>query len=107
MRTRILNFILKHLFNTITEEDILKVFNGKMYTNNTELSKQDSRSVVTGAATIKSLLTWELLIKEMKHLSNERIYKHSTNEHDLIFGKAMLYTISILESKIDKLSKMR
>ena len=107
LKLNILNWCLKHLFNSITEKDILK-WNGKGFiVDNKMLPDTDSYDIISGADAIKRSYVWQLLVKDMKNVSNKMLYEKSISTDDMIFGKACLYTIDVLENKLDNLSKIQ
>lgn len=109
MKKRLLNFLLKHLFNAITEDDVLKYHkkNGKFYLGKNEVGGNRIISFRSQAITIKESTVWELLLKDMKLIANKKMYESSTTIDDVVFGKAMLYTLDVLDKKIDSLSKLK
>jgi hypothetical protein len=100
------NYLLKHLLNAITEDQIL-IHNGKKFiVGGKELPEADYRDITSGAQAIKSMYVWQLLCKEMKYHANEDIFNKSQTIDDVMFGKAVLYTVDVMEKKLDKLSKL-
>jgi len=107
LKLKILNWCLSNLFNSITEEDILK-FNGKYFNvGDKVLPNADSYDIISGADGIKRSYVWQLLVKDMKYTANKMMYEKSKSADDMIFGKACLYIISVLENKLDNLSKIQ
>lgn len=107
LKLKILNWCLRHLFNSITEEDVLR-FNGRVFiVGDRVLPNADSYDIISGADGIKRSYVWQLLVKDMKNISNKMMYEKSKSEDDMIFGKACLYVISVLENKLDNLSKIQ
>ena len=106
IKTWVLNKLLKHLFCTVTEEEVLRLKNGKFYVEGIEQTNKDISMLKSGASTIQDLYVWEILIKDMKYLANKQMYEKSKTIDDMIAGKFMLYTIDILEKKIDNLIKI-
>jgi hypothetical protein len=107
LKIKILNWCLKHLFNSITEDDVLR-FNGKVFiVGDKILPDTDSYDIISGADGIKNSYIWQLLVKDMKSGANKMMYEKSNSTDDMIFGKACLYVISVLESKLDNLAKIQ
>ena len=103
----LLNKILKGLFNAVTENDILRYSNGKMYLGKNLLTDADRISITSGADNLKQMYVWQLLNTELKYLANKQMFEKSNSIDDIIFGKAMLYNLDLLEKKIDNLSKLK
>lgn len=108
MKRWILNKLLSYLFNAVTEDDVLrwdsqrKVFHVGDFT----LPASDTKGLSEEAKYIMSTSVWSYLVKDMKHQANVRMYERSTNVDDLVFGKAMLWNLEILEKKLKNLSKL-
>ena len=109
LKTKIANYILKHLFNTITANDIL-VYNPNDKTFQVAdkvLPAGDSQDIVSGARSIRNMYVWEMINKDMKYQSNKIIYEKSENEDDMIFGKAVLYSLDVIDKKLKNLSNTK
>lgn len=104
LKVIIANYLLKHLFNTVTADEILR-HNGKEFIiGGHKLSEAEARDIISGARAMKQMTVWQLISKEMKHEANKDIYEKSSTIDDIIFGKAILYSIDVIESKLNKLS---
>ena len=106
IKNKILNFILKHLFNSITEQDVLHVVGNNVFYKDTLLTKKQRDGIILEAKEIKNLAVYKILVDELKYSANKKIYQNSVTTDDLVFGKAALWVIDILETKINKLSQM-
>jgi len=101
-----LNKLTKDLFNVLTVDDILIVRGKAIFARGQQLSEKDKISVTEGASGLKNNFLLKILLNEMKLISNEMMYKQSKSFDDMIGGKWMLYTLDVLEKKIDNLSKL-
>ena len=106
IKLKILNWLISHLFNGVTEQDVIQVVGKNMYYKNTLLTPQQRHGIIEEAKAIKSLAIWNILLDEIKHASNKKLYLNSTTTDDMFFGKAGLWIVDILEKKIDTLSNM-
>lgn len=102
-----LNTILKVLYNTVSEADVLRESGGKLYVGGKMVSDSDRLSLISGAKSIRVSITWKQLITDMKYLSNKRMYENSQTVDDLVFGKAMLHTLEVMEMKLKNLSNKK
>ncbi len=103
----IAKWLLKNLFNAIQEEELLQYANGKFYVGGREMSKRALGSVPAQAKNIAQSQLWDYLVKDIQYIANDRMYNKSTNIDDLIFGKAMLYNLDIINNKLNNLSKIK
>lgn len=104
----ILNYILKHLFNTVTVEDIL-VYNpnDKTFKVGDEiLPSGDKQDIISGAESIRRMYVWKMLNKDLKYQTNKMIYENSQTIDDTLFGKAVLYTLDVIDKKLKHLSEL-
>ena len=107
LKIKLINWCLKHLFNSVTSNDVL-VWNGKAFiVGDKVLPDADAYDIISGADGIKRSYVWQLLVKDLKHTSNKMMYEKSQGEDDMIFGKACLYIIDLLEKKLDNLSNIK
>ncbi|MHA1541420.1 MAG: hypothetical protein ACTSQH_00415 [Candidatus Hodarchaeales archaeon] len=109
MKKRLLNFLLRYLFNAVTEDDILKYnkANKKFYKGKREITAASIMSLKSQAQSIIDMDAWNILLKDLKVVSNKRIYESSTSIDDIIFGKAMLFSLDVLEKKLISLSNLK
>jgi hypothetical protein len=102
----IANYLLKYLYNAITEDEILKHNGKEFYVAGKKLPEGDCRDIITGADAIQKMYTWKLIIKDIKFHANQDIFEKSQTIDDVIFGKSVLYVVDVIEKKLDKLSKL-
>lgn len=105
----ILNYILRNLFNTVTVDDIL-VYNPntkEMRVGDKTLPAKDKQDIISGAESIRRMYVWEMLVKDIKYQSNKMIFENSSTIDDTLFGKAVLYTLDVIEKKLKNLSELR
>lgn len=107
MKRRILNFITKHLFNGIIETDFLfyNKSNHKLYIKDKELSDRYTQSLYARAYKLKDDALLNLLTNEIKYIAQKKIY-YGNSQDDIMFGKAMLYNLDLLQNKINAMASM-
>ena len=98
--------VLKNLFNAVTENDIL-VQNGKnLFYRGKPLSAEVKAKLISDANLLKSMDLWNILLDCMRYEANKVLYETSKTPEDMIFGKAMLYALQIMEKKVENLSRI-
>ena len=107
MKRWILNKLLKHLFNAVTEDDVLVYKAGQLFRGKESLSNLEVQELVSGSKTLKQMEIWKQLTNELKWVANNRIYNESVTTEDLTFPKAVLYVVDVMEKKIDNLSRLK
>ena len=85
LQKRLINWIVHDLFNTIDEGDILANKNGVISYQGKSLGA-DERAILRGEAqTLSKSLLWEILSKEVKYLSNLRMFEKGKTDEDLLY----------------------
>lgn len=107
MKQKLLNYITRHLFKFITAEEFLRMDAGKLIIGNHILTNEEKAGVIADAQAIKNTKLWSLLLKEMQYVAQKRMYFESSSEDDILAGKMTLWTIDIMDKKINNLTKLK
>lgn len=106
IRKRFVLWTTKHLFNAITEDDVLRTTDsGGIICRGKVLSKEEIEALRSEAEFLRNSVTLKLLLDDMQYVANKTIYEKSTSFDDILFGKAQLFVIDVLKKKIRSLSK--
>src|SRR5688572_27075151 len=104
LKTTLANWLLKHLFNAITEHDVLR-FNGThLILRGRQLTQAEVQDLRSQADVINQLAIWQLLKNEAQHAANQMLFQKSKTAEDLIFGKAVLYVVDLLDKKVNQIA---
>lgn len=107
MKKSKIDLLTKGLFNEVSKTDVLtEVSPGKLVYKGKLLESIERADLIGQAKLLKKLQLFEMLMYEMKHLCNEKIYYSSKDLFDLSTAKMGLWFIDVLEKKIDKISTM-
>ena len=107
LRYWVANWLLKHLFNAVTEDDILKVDGRHLTFRGQPLSQVQVAELKSGAESLQRLHFWQLLTAELQHEANRMMFEKSKTVDDLLFGKAVLYTIEVMKKKINQIANIK
>jgi hypothetical protein len=103
-----INLITSELFNkSKREKDVLQVKGGQLVLHGKTLNADQRAELANQARDLQKMSLVRVLLDELYYLGSKKIYHDSTTVEDLQFGKAVLWTVDILEQKIDNLSKMK
>jgi len=103
MKQRIKNWCLKHLFNANVSTDFLVSHRGKLFINGKQLDQRQVMTVARQAYDAKKKdHVVSLMLNELSHLAHEKIYYKEESE----FGKALLYSVNLINNKLNVLSSM-
>lgn len=106
MKNWLLNKIMRHLYNAVTEDDVLVFKNRKFFVGGNELPQADTQDIVSGARGLESMLVWQLLLKDLKDASNRIQYRTGGTVEEIRFARAMLWCIDVLEQKVKNIAKL-
>ena len=101
-----INWLVKDLFNAVSAEDILRITPQGVFYKRKQLSADSVEVILGGARYITDSVAWKMMLNEAKYMANQHMFEKSKSVDDIMFGKAMLYCIEILEKKLDHLSKL-
>lgn len=102
MKQKLLNFIIRNIFNGFTEYDVV-TFNkaSKMvFINGKQLTDQEVNSYKEEAHLIMQTQLWKLAESTLTKNAHDKLITNSVNWEDVYFGKAMLYNLSVIKNVI-------
>lgn len=105
---KILNYVLSNYFKALTEEDIFvsNKKNGKIYIKGREVEEKYRIKLSKDADKIVNSKMWDLIKNECEYQANLKMFQTSGRDMDLLFGKAMIHSIKVLDIKLKQLSSM-
>lgn len=107
LQKRFINYLVKDLFNTISEDDILASTPGGIMYQGRQLDRETFNSLKENADLFANSILWEVLSNEVKYLSNVRMYEKGNTDQDLLAGKCCLYILNVIDRKIKELSQLK
>ena len=102
----IINYILKDLFCALTDEDVITIVGQDVFMGGNKLDKKVVDKYSTEASKILNSPLFAPLTNKMKSEANKVMFEKSKNDDDMIFGKAMLHSINLLEGFLKKLKNL-
>lgn len=106
-KRKIVQWTLKNLFCAVTDDDILKIGQGKIMLLGDELTRQQAQDLSRFAESLQNSKLWKAITAKIRQQANKRMYEKSQNMNDLVFGKAMLYNLDVLEQFVERLANLR
>jgi hypothetical protein len=99
---------VKHLFNTIGPDDVLKRdpetrllrFGSRMMTETEE------KQLKSDAQLLLSMKIWQVIRMDIKYQLNKKMFEESTITMDIVWGKLLLFYDDIIRSALQRLKKM-
>ena len=102
-RQKKLNELVHNLFNGITEDDVMRFKDGKLVMRNKEITKEEIEVIRRDAEVFKDSVIWNVLKRELQLAANERMFDYAREVDDMMFGKAMLYNLDLIDKKLKNL----
>lgn len=98
MRRWLLRKTAKHLFHAIEVNELI---------DTSKMTPEERQGLAADADTILRSKVWNLLLSDMIRVSEKHMFVKSKNETDLIFGKALLYNLEVMDKKLKHLTKLK
>ncbi len=99
-----INVLVRHLFNMVTEDDLLRMHGQQYSFLGRALDRETVIRLKADAKGFRDSSVWKVLSTEAKYQANVRMFEKSVSNADILAGKMMLYTVDIIEKKLDQLS---
>lgn len=103
---KFVNFLVSHLFNAVSANQVLRTKNGKVLIGNQVLNQEMKDRLKLDAQSFRNSLLWNLVGNQVKYLANQRIYEKSSVIEDILAGKMTLYTVKVQEELMDKIEQL-
>jgi hypothetical protein len=109
------NLLLKHLFNAVTEDSFLQILKRKtpqgdipfdIIVGKESIGEKKIKEYRKQAKVLKDTELYSKILDSMKHTANEQLFKKAVTTDDMIFARAVLYTVDIIEKKVDTISEI-
>jgi len=107
LKLKLLNFLMRHLFNAVTSEDIVQKRGNKYYLRGKALTVGEINDYKVSFASMRNSKAFKEIMKTIQAQANYRMYQGSNNTEDLVFGKAMLYNIVVIEEVFKGFEKIK
>ncbi len=102
-----INIITKDLFVDYPGEDVLIITPKDIIHKGKTFTGEQKRAIISEAEQLDVFPLWGILKEEMQHLAAKKIYIDSKTEEDILFAKAVLWTINALDRKVKTISKLK
>lgn len=107
LRAKLVNLLVRKLFNTITADDILKLENQNMFLKGKRLTTEQITELKENAERFADSVVWKLLSDDIKYHANYLMYEKSKDYQDMMFGKAILYVVDIINKRLKWISRLK
>ena len=101
------NYLIKDVFNVITEDELLVIEGTKWTHKGRTLTEPEIKNLIEQAQLIERLNLWKVMKDELRHHAQDKLINKSKTEADLIAGKMMIYIIEIMENRVKYISNFK
>src|SRR3990167_6891150 len=95
---------VKHLFNTIGAEDILRDENGIWYLEDKPLNEGQKKLLISEANVFTKTLLWKVLQDDVRWQANQAMFLKAKSIEDLVAGKLFLYVLDCFETRLKSMA---
>lgn len=112
LQKHLARFLVKEVFNTVSEDDLLRIERSKnpmkadvWHYKGKVLPQVQAETLKSQAKGLQDSLLWEIIKKELYwHVQQKGLAKSQT-EADLIASKVMMYIVDVIDSKLNSMSR--
>jgi hypothetical protein len=105
-KVRIINYLIKHLLHALNEEDVLVVSGKDFLYKKRKLTTDEVLSLKDEATSFENSILWKLIRNDIKWSAQERMGNKAVTTDDIVFGKAMLYSINLINTFIKNIKSV-
>src|SRR3990167_8263528 len=105
-RYEILTRAVRRHFNTISDEDILRVHeSGAWFFEDKPLAEAEKSLLIAEAKQFLSTKLWQVLCADVKWQANRKMYLLAQNEVQIAAGKLWVYTLDCFKTRLESVRK--
>lgn len=103
-KNMILTEAVKHLFNTVSADDILKENpDGTIRFEDRVLTENYRKDLREQAKLLPELLLWKVLQADIKYQLNKKMFEEPLITQDVMWGKLLIFYNDVINTRIKKL----
>lgn len=105
LQRKLIKFIIKDVFNTITKEDILSVSKGKWIWKGKELSDDMIGNIQLQAKSFSNSTLWKVLKAELEWHAVKTLMEKGKDESDIRAAQLLGYLTQVIDKKLSTISE--
>lgn len=106
IKRTLITYLTKNLLVALTSDDLLTVTNKGVFLGRKKLSPEEVMQIKDEARQFKDSYIWRLMSHEIRYQANLRMFEKGIIPENTTFGRAMLYSIEILETFLAQSKKL-
>jgi hypothetical protein len=111
LQKHLAQFLVKDVFNLVTEDDILRVQRSSnpmkpdiWYHNGRPLQTAQVKLLQEQAKSFAQSELWKILKSELLHIAHKNGFEKATSEADMVTNKALVYLVDVIDSKLKSIA---
>jgi hypothetical protein len=106
LQKHLAQFLIQDVFNTIAEEDILKIGGPNVWEHKGKLlSAEQVKALKSEAQIFKSSALWQVLKSELRWNAHQQGFIKAQGAADQIAGKVLYYLTDVIDTKLKRMSE--
>jgi hypothetical protein len=105
LQANLARFLVDEIFNTITEEDILRVEGGVWYYKNKPLTPGQVEALRNQATVFYKSDLWKILKDELQWRAQSKGMEKATSVEDIIGSKMLQYLVDVIDTRLKAMVK--
>ena len=102
----LLTEVVKHLYNTIGPDDILKINKDHTWrVGNKVLTSSEIKQLKDEVVILRSLKLWKVLMLDVKYQINKKMFEEANDETGMVWGKLMTWYDDIIRTRCERIKK--
>lgn len=93
----VINYLTRNLLKAVTLEEILVMSSREWIIGTHQLSQEEIIELKEEANAFHGSMLWSLIKKDLRYGATLQRYDHAKTADDMLFGKAMTYSIAQIE----------
>ena len=106
LRNIIVNYLTRNLLKAVTIEDILSITGKDWKVSGRKLTGEEILLLKEEAASFEKSIFWKLMMRDLKYKMTLQRFDKATTADDMMFGKALAYSIEMIETFINKIKSL-
>jgi transcription initiation factor IIE alpha subunit len=106
LQSKFIKFLVKDIFNTITEDDILTVKKGKMTWRGKELGDEEIATLKIQAKNLSESILWKVLKSELKWLAIKTLMENGKDGSDIRIAQILGYLTNEIDKKLKAIGSL-
>lgn len=99
MKQKIVNYLLRHLVNSIVTDDVISQDNTKkIFLDGKPVNSERIKQWQAEIKAIEGSDIWKCTVGTLKFQAQDKVFNKSLNFEDVTYGKSMLYNLSLINS---------